>query len=113
MMDEAAEHGVRFRERLPKLLVLGENLKDNTFEYVAPDASADLYESVIRAWKILEYLPKHAKRHEWPGWRSFLGFFLPRCEPRPIAPDAVIHDSVAERQSLCDDRTPENLPPRS
>ena len=40
MMEEAAEHGLVFRKRLPKHLVLGQNPKNSTRNYVAPSSTA-------------------------------------------------------------------------
>ncbi len=113
MMDEAAEQGLRFREKLPDMLVMGENPKENTFEYAAPDATAELHNSMTWAWRILEYLPKRAHRKEWLDRSSFFGFFVPRSEPRRIDPDAAIHPSVLTRLAARDDYRPENLPPRT
>ncbi|MEO3413653.1 DUF2235 domain-containing protein [Roseovarius sp. CAU 1744] len=111
MMDEAAEQGLQFRERLPKLLVMGENPENSSFDYVAPDPTAPLHDSMTGAWRILEYLPKRIVHKEWSGRRSFLGVYLPRSEPRPVDPGAEIHPSVATRRAADDGYTPENLPP--
>ena len=111
MMEEAAENGLRFRKKLPKLLVLGENPKNSAWQYAAPSETADLHNSMSWVWKILEYLPKRAHRIEWPARRSLLGFYLPRSEPRYIDPEAQIHPSAYQRQALRDDYDPVNLPP--
>ena len=113
MMEEAAANGLRFRKRLPKLLVLGENPENATWKYAAPDETADLHNSMTWAWKILEYLPKRAHRMEWKKRRNLLGFYLPRAEPRWIGDDAQIHASVRGRQAKRSDYTPENLPPET
>ncbi len=110
MMEEAESQGLRFREKLPKLLVFGENPEGDPFEYAAPDATADLHDSMNWAWRILEYLPKRARRIEWPARKSFLGAYLPRSEPRVIDPQAELHPSVAERRAARADYRPENLP---
>lgn len=111
MMDEAAEQGLRFREKLSDLLVLGKNPADSSYDYTAPDATADLHDSMTFAWRIVEYLPKRARRLEWPGRKSFLGVYLPRSEPRLIDPHTDVHPSVAERYAAREDYRPENLPP--
>lgn len=111
MMDEAADHGLRFDKDKSDLLVLGRNPADNTFEYSGPDAAADIHDSMTWAWRLLEFLPKRTKWKEWPGRMSLLGFFIPRSEPRPINPSAMIHPSVSDRLRLRDDYDPENLPP--
>ena len=113
MMEEAAANGLRFRKKLPKLLVLGENPENATWKYAAPDETADLHNSMTWAWKILEYLPKRAHRMEWKKRRNLLGFYLPRAEPRWIGDDAQIHASVRGRQAKRSDYTPENLPPET
>lgn len=111
MMEEAAASGLRFRKRLPKLLVLGENPENATWKYAAPDETAELQDSMTWAWKILEYLPKRSHRMEWNKRRNILGFYLPRAEPRRIEDSAQIHPSVRGRQSKRSDYAPENLPP--
>ena len=111
MMDEAAENGLRFRKKMSKLLVDGENPKNSTWKYAAPDDAADLHDSMSLPWKILEYLPKRAHRLEWSKRAQLLGFYLPRSEPRTIRPEDAVHPSVHARREKRDDYNPENLPP--
>ena len=111
MMEEAGENGLRFRKKLPKLLVSGENPKSSTWNYAAPSDTADLHDSMSWGWRILEYLPRRAHRIEWPARRSLFGFYLPRSEPRNLGETAQIHPSVAARRQKRDDYKPENLPP--
>ncbi|WP_299847916.1 DUF2235 domain-containing protein [uncultured Roseovarius sp.] len=110
MMDEAAENGLRFRKKLPNLLVFGENPKNSTWHYAAPNETDDLHESMSWAWKILEYLPKRSHRLEWYARRKVLGFYLPRSEPRDVDVTAQVHPSVYARKAKRDDYDPENLP---
>ena len=112
MMDEAAEQGLRFRPELPDLLVLGKNPDDSSFAYSAPDPTADLHDSMSWAWRILEFLPKRARRIEWPARKALLGAYLPRSEPRFVDPQTEIHPSVTDRFAARADYRPENLPPR-
>ena len=35
-------------------------------------------------WWLFEFLPKSARRKEWPGRLSLLGLYIPWAEPRPI-----------------------------
>lgn len=111
MMEEAAENGLRFRRRLPKLLVDGVNPENSTWKYAAPDDTADLHDSMTVPWKILEYLPKRTTRVEWSKRAQLFGFYLPRSEPRAIRPQDAVHPSVRTRRQKRPDYAPENLPP--
>ncbi|SLN65810.1 hypothetical protein PEL8287_03630 [Roseovarius litorisediminis] len=110
MTDEAASHGLRFRKEMAKRLVEGRNPANSKRKYAKPDANGKLHDSMTWAWKILEYLPKRAKRMEWPERKDVLGFYLPLKEPRRIANDSEIHESVRERQKS--GYSPVNLPPQ-
>lgn len=68
--------------------------------------------SATGAWRILEWLPKSARRREWPGRHSILGVYLPRCEPRLIPDGAQLHQSVLDRMALVKTYQPQNLPTR-
>ena len=114
MVEEARQHGLKYRETMVKRLVRGKNPKNSTRNYVAPDPNALLHDSMNFAWRILEWIPKHVKWRDWPKRRSFLGYYLPRSEPRFIAADADIHPTVRMRKvSTRKDRPyrPVNLPP--
>ena len=54
-------------------------------------------------------LPKRTKWREWKQRPSFLGFYLPLGEPRPIPDGAIIHQSVLDRIAQTPYR-PVNLP---
>ena len=111
MIEEAASHGLKFRSTLLRRLVLGRNVKNSTRNYVAPDPTAPLHQSLKGLWWLLEVLPKRLKYREWSGRPSILGFYIPLGEPRFIAPQAVIDPSVRERQKKTD-YDPVNLPGR-
>lgn len=114
MVQEAEKHGIVFRKEMAARLVDGRNPKNSTRNYSAPDTNADLHDSMNWAWRILEWLPKSSKLREWKERKSFLGMYLPRAEPRPIAADASINPSVYERKqySGLTPYRPENLPQR-
>ncbi|HEU4619687.1 MAG TPA: DUF2235 domain-containing protein [Gammaproteobacteria bacterium] len=111
ILDEAVEHGLAINRAMYNHLVLGKPRKGGTRTYAAPSPTAKLHDSMNWGWRILEWLPKRATRKEWPERRSFLGFYLPRSEPRPIEAGALVHYSVAERQNLDPSYAPINLPP--
>jgi uncharacterized protein (DUF2235 family) len=110
MMEEAAEHGLVFRKRLPKHLVLGQNPKNSTRNYVAPSSTAQLHDSMTTGWKPLEWIPKSDQFKDWIKRTSRFGFYLPRSEPRTIPDSGVVHPSVHERAKLDETYSPENLP---
>lgn len=109
MVEEAAEHGLVFRKLLPKYLVLGQNPKNNPRNYVAPSASAKLHNSMSLGWRIFEWIPKSVKLQEWSKRASLWGMYLPRSEPRKVAPTDHIHETVQERKRLDKNYRPENL----
>ena len=82
----------------------------HSHDYVPPSATAPLHNSLTAAWEILEWIPKRDKWKEWPERKSFLGFYLPRGEPRPIPEGATIHASVLERMQKDPAYQPINLP---
>jgi hypothetical protein len=102
------EHGMASR------LVDGQNPKNSTRHYAAPDADAELHNSMNWAWAILEWFPKSSKLKEWKKRISFLGMYLPRSEPRFIGADAVVDSSAYERMQYSANKPykPVNLPQR-
>jgi len=115
MVDEVRPHGLVFRKAMVDRLVLGKNPKNSTRNYVKPDPVAELHDSMTIAWRILEWLPKRAKRRDWPGRPAILGFYLPRAEPRSIPADAEIDSSVWTRKEASKNGIaydPVNLPQR-
>lgn len=114
MVDEARDQGLVFREEMVKRLVDGRNPQGSTRHYVAPDPNADLHDSMTWAWSLLEILPKSVKRREWKARKSFMGFYLPKAEPRFIPSDAHIDPTVYQRTVYAGRKPyrPVNLPPK-
>ncbi|RTM09955.1 MAG: DUF2235 domain-containing protein [Hyphomicrobiales bacterium] len=112
IIDEAVACGLKVGATIVGHLVEGKPTKGGEHIYVAPDPGAHLHPSATGAWRILEWLPKSARRREWPGRRSILGVYLPRCEPRLIPDGAQLHQSVLDRMALVKTYQPQNLPPR-
>lgn len=113
MVEEAATHGLEFKKRMVNRLVFGKNPKNSTRNYVNPDPQADLHDSMNPAWQILEWLPKSTKLRDWDERKSFLGFYIPRSEPRSVPEGADIDSSVRQREKYYtddgEDYNPENL----
>lgn len=112
MIDEAVQHGLQINSAMYNHLVLGRKRQGGTRQYVAPDTSAGLHDSLTWGWRPLEWLPKRAARKEWPGRMSIFGLYVPRGEPRPIEEGALVHYSVFDRMARVPDYQPVNLPPR-
>lgn len=111
MIDEAVDNGLLINSAMFNHLVLGKPRKGGSRNYVEPDASGRLHESLTLGWKLLEWLPKRAKRKEWPKRRAVLGWYLPRGEPRFVKDGARVHWSVLRRMDSLPDYRPRNLPP--
>lgn len=76
--------------------------------YVGEDLHGQIHPQPAGGWNVLEYFPKGLSHREWPQRRAWLNrFYFPGGEPRPVASDAVLHESVIARA----DRgyAPENL----
>ncbi|MER8606011.1 DUF2235 domain-containing protein [Mesorhizobium sp. M1233] len=112
LADEAAAQGLLIDASMYQHLVEGITLTDGRHIYVAPDATGKLHNSLNWAWWILELLPKSVKWREWKR-RSFLGWYIPRGEPRCIPDDVQIHPSVYDRKSRVPDYRPVNVSDRS
>jgi len=110
MIAQAQVAGLRIDRAMINHLGWGQPKPDSKHVYVAPDATAQLHASLTVAWEILEWLPKRAKWKEWPEHKSYLGWYLPRGEPRPIPEGAIIHRSVLERRDKVPTYRPINLP---
>lgn len=116
MVEQARDQGVLLKETLVNRLVCGKNAQNSTRHYVKPDAQAGLHDSMSFAWRILEWLPKRAKRKEWPRRKAFLGLYIPNAEPRYISDQASIDPSVRAREKYGPDGevyAPVNLPEES
>ena len=115
MIDEAVPHGLQIDAAMRDHLVFGKPYLGSRRQYVAPDATADLHNSMTLAWKTIEWLPKRTKYEDWKWRLKFDGFYIPDCEPRSIAVDDApkprIHWSVAERVKSKPEYRPVNLPP--
>jgi hypothetical protein len=110
MIDEAVAAGLRVDRSMVNHLGWGEPRLGSNHVYVAPDPTAHLHVSLTAPWEILEWLPKKAKWREWPQRKCFLGFYLPRGEPRPIPDGAIIHQSVVDRMAKVPSYQPINMP---
>jgi len=110
MIEEAHAKGLLINRAMVNHLVLGKPRAGSSHAYVTPNASAELHDSMTAGWKILEWLPKQSRWREWVERRSFLGWYLPRSEPRVIPEGALIHHSVFERINRVSSYRPVNLP---
>jgi uncharacterized protein (DUF2235 family) len=110
MIDEASAAGLDFHPRAVNALAWGRYFKNSPFQYVAPDFSAALHNSMTPAWRPLEYLPKSATYKEWPSRKTLFGFYIPDSEPRVIPEGAHVHESVVKRMTVQPNYHPVNLP---
>jgi uncharacterized protein (DUF2235 family) len=110
MIDEAVEHGLAVNRQTVNQLAWGVQRKGSPFSYVAPDIMQDPHDSMSAGWRILEWLPKADKYKEWTERKSYLGHYLPDAEPRPIPPDAFVHESVIQRMHTVSNYQPVNMP---
>ena len=110
MIAEASSAGLKVNPRTVNQLAWGRSRKNSPFKYVAPDYAADIHNSMNLAWRTLEIFPKDARYKEWPKRRTFLGSYIPCCEPRFIPDGAIIHESVLKRIAARSDYRPVNLP---
>ncbi|MDE2376032.1 DUF2235 domain-containing protein [Bradyrhizobium sp.] len=114
MIDEAIKCGLNFNPRTVNQLAWGEKRRNSPFDYVKPNPTAKMHDSMTWAWRLLEYLPKAAKYREWKERTIHLGlFYIPDCEPRPIPEGAFLHESVVARMNAAWlGYKPVNLPAR-
>jgi uncharacterized protein (DUF2235 family) len=110
MIEQAVAAGLRVDRSMVNHLGWGQPRPGSSHVYVAPDPTAQLHVSLTAAWEILEWLPKRAKWREWPERKCFLGWYLPRGEPRPIPDGAIIQQSVIERMAKVPSYRPINMP---
>ena len=110
MLEQAKAAGLRMDQLLIDHLAWGMPLPPHKHDYVPPSATAPLHNSLTAGWEILEWIPKSDRWKEWPERTSFLGFYLPRGEPRLIPEGATIHRSVLERSEQDPTYRPINLP---
>jgi uncharacterized protein (DUF2235 family) len=112
MIEEAEKYGLAINRQTVNQLAWGVQRKGSPFSYVAPDVTKAPHNSMTVGWRILEYLPKSDKYKEWSARKSFLGYYIPNAEPRPIPEDSFIHESVFERIKAAPRYRPINLPSR-
>ena len=112
MVDEAVEYGLQINRSMYNHLVLGHPRKGGTREYVGPNFTAKLHDSMTWGWRLLEWIPKRTTLRDWPKRWSLFGLYLPRCEPRRIDSGARIHHSVFARVDVDATYRPVNLPPK-
>ncbi|PWW04039.1 uncharacterized protein (DUF2235 family) [Hoeflea marina] len=110
MIQEAKSCGLAVFDRMADY-VTGIRAFSSSTEYLypAPDAAAKLHDSMSVWWRLLEYVPKSVHLRQWPGRRSFLGWYLPLSEPRHIPANARIHPSVRDRTTSVAGYRPGNL----
>ncbi|RYE54323.1 MAG: DUF2235 domain-containing protein, partial [Rhizobiaceae bacterium] len=58
MLDEANKVGLLLDHDIVIKIILGEPSTDKKENYIPPNASADIHESMTPAWSILEFLPR-------------------------------------------------------
>src|SRR5262245_9373245 len=82
MIDEARKFELNGNQSSVNQLAWGVPRKGSPFKYVAPDYKAKMHNSMNFAWRLLEWIPKSDKYKDWPKRRSWLGRYIPNCEPR-------------------------------
>ena len=110
MIDEAVKRGLAVNRQTVNQLAWGIPRKGSPFNDVAPDIFRHPHQSMSRAWRGLEWIPKSDKYKEWSARRSWLGYYFPDGEPRPIPANAYIHKSVLDRMKAVQAYRPVNLP---
>ena len=110
MVEQARDAGLRINTAMFRHLAWGEPRQGSTHSYEPPDPAGELHISLKGVWRLLEWLPKQVRWKDWPARRSYLGFYLPRAEPRHIADDALIHRSALDRVARVKGYDPPNLP---
>lgn len=111
MIEEAEKSGLNVFKRMADY-VSGVDIWSSTtkYEYPKPHPNASDHNSMTGIWPIVEFIPKHTSKQEWPDRKVFLGYYIPNSEPRIIEPDADIHPSVAMRMESMPGYRPINLP---
>lgn len=112
MIEEAIKYGLAVDRRAVNQLALGIQRKGSPFSYVSPDIMTDPHDSMSTVWRVLEWIPKADRYKEWEKRRSFLGRYIPNCEPRPIPVNAFVHESVIQRMQTVPAYRPVNIPSR-
>jgi uncharacterized protein (DUF2235 family) len=110
LIEEALPYGLMIDGSMFAHLVNGQPRNGSAHQYAPPSPTADLHVSDTGAWRVLEWLPKRDKWREWPKRKTFLGFYLPLFEPRPIPEGSFVHASVKARMNAKPSYRPVNLP---
>ena len=107
MAGEAAAAGLGIDKHILSKMLEGQTRKDGTLVFCRMDPNGPIHPQPSGGWRLLEYLPKRIERREWPMRRNILGVYFPCGEPRSMAPDEWIHESVTTR--MTSDYAPINL----
>lgn len=111
MTNEAKRFGLRITDANLQKFAYGQRGGSEDHSYCKPDPTGQMHHSLTIGWKPLEIVPKRVTDREWPRRRSFLGFYLPLAEPRPVAPVHKIDATVKMRRDAGIGYEPENFPP--
>ena len=109
MVAEAKALGLEFNEGAIHRIGRGLPRSDSKRFYATPDALGLIHPQPSGAWWALEWLPKAARRREWPARRIHLGGYFPAAEPRYIPAGSNVHRSVEERYARDKRYRPPNL----
>ena len=109
MLSEAADDGLKVRTQMINHIVRGHR-RAGARTYQAPDPKGRLHISLKWYWRLIEWIPKNAKRREWPKRRTFLGHYIPWGEPRLPGAGDHVHQSVLDRISEVPGYAPVNIP---
>jgi len=110
MVEEAKKAGLKITEVNLRKFAYGMRDSNEEHAYSTPDSAAKMHQSLTLGWKPLEILPKLTKFREWTR-ASFLGFYLPLAEPRPVGLQHVVDQSVRDRMASDTTYRPPNLSP--
>ena len=110
MIEEAVKYGLSISRQTVNQLAWGVQRKGSPFSYVAPDIMRDPHQSMTMGWRSLEWIPKADKYKEWMARRTWLSYYVPNAEPRPISPNSFIHESVLSRMKEVSHYRPINMP---
>ncbi|WP_319531071.1 DUF2235 domain-containing protein [uncultured Cohaesibacter sp.] len=105
MIREAAATGLRFDQAVVNKIVLAQEEGD----YCPPQPLALPYNSMTRAWSLVEWIPRRVRWYDDDGEEQSK-WILPRGRRREIPDGAFIHPSVLERRGTDHDYDQPNLP---
>jgi uncharacterized protein (DUF2235 family) len=95
MIEETKETELDYKTRTVNELVLG---KREDRSYVAPNAMAEMHDSMTWGWRILEYLPK--RKPAGSQRPAVFGWTIPLSEHRHIPEGARVHTSALQGGKL-------------